>query len=79
MRDQLLRIWKDVTQLNDFDFDKSIFELGLDSIKVIDISEQVFNETNIRLEWNEFNVVSTFNETLALLIDKQTNQPLSQP
>ncbi|TBT34822.1 acyl carrier protein, partial [Vibrio parahaemolyticus] len=46
-------------------------ELGLDSIKVIDISEQIYNDMKIRLEWEEFNVISTFNDTLKLLMKKK--------
>jgi len=71
MKQQLLSIWKDVSQLEDLDPTKSIFELGLDSIQVIDISEQVYSKMGIRLEWEEFNVVSTFNETLEILKEKQ--------
>ncbi|EDP58803.1 phosphopantetheine-binding protein [Vibrio sp. AND4] len=71
MEERLLAIWMDVSQLDNIDRDMTVFELGLDSIKVIDISEQIYKEMKIRLEWEEFNVISTFNDTLSLLNEKK--------
>ncbi len=71
MEECLLAIWMDVSQLDNIERNMSIFELGLDSIKVIDISEQIYNDMKIRLEWEEFNVISTFNDTLKLLNEKK--------
>ncbi|TBT43653.1 acyl carrier protein [Vibrio parahaemolyticus] len=71
MEERLLAIWMDVSQLDNIERNMSIFELGLDSIKVIDISEQIYNDMKIRLEWEEFNVISTFNDTLKLLMMKK--------
>ena len=71
MEERLLAIWMDVSQLDNIDRDMTVFELGLDTIKVIDISEQIYKEMKIRLEWEEFNVISTFNDTLSLLNEKK--------
>ena len=71
MEERLLAIWMDVSHLDNIDRDMTVFESGLDSIKVIDISEKIYKEMKIRLEWEEFNVISTFNDTLSLLNEKK--------
>lgn len=63
----LLDIWKNVSKLENIDYDKTLFDLGMDSIKVIDISESIFKLSGVRLEWEEFNVASSLNEVYDLL------------
>ncbi|CAE1147821.1 acyl carrier protein [Serratia rhizosphaerae] len=69
-KEKLLEIWKDALQENEVDLDKTLFDQGMDSIKVIDISEAIFKLTGIRLEWENFNITSSFNETYELLSSK---------
>ncbi len=69
-KETLVDVWKDASQLQEIDPDKTLFDLGMDSIKVIDISESVFKLSGIRLEWEEFNVTSSLNEVYDLLREK---------
>jgi len=66
-KEQLEKIWTDILELDSIDPDKSVFDLGMDSIKALDISDEIFNRTQTRLEWRDFNVTTTLNETLAML------------
>ncbi|KPX16200.1 Phosphopantetheine attachment site domain protein [Pseudomonas syringae pv. delphinii] len=66
-KEQLEKIWTDILELDSIDPDKSVFDLGMDSIKALDISDEIFSRTQIRLEWKDFNVTTTLNETLAML------------
>ncbi|HBV38511.1 acyl carrier protein [Erwinia sp. DT-104] len=66
-KETLLDIWKDTAQLKEIDPDRTLFDLGMDSIKVIDISESIFKLSGIRLEWEEFNITSSLNEVYDLL------------
>ncbi|MEI2263939.1 acyl carrier protein [Erwinia sp. CGal63] len=66
-KETLLDIWKDNAQLKEIDPDRTLFDLGMDSIKVIDISESIFKLSGIRLEWEEFNITSSLNEVYDLL------------
>lgn len=69
-RETLFDIWKDASQLEEIDPDRTLFDLGMDSIKVIDISDSIFKLSGVRLEWEEFNVTSSLNEIHDLLREK---------
>ncbi|MNG11629.1 Phosphopantetheine attachment site [compost metagenome] len=66
-KEQLVKIWTDILGVESVDPDKSVFDLGMDSIKVLEISDEIFNRAQTRLEWKDFNVTTTLNETLAMI------------
>lgn len=66
----LTSIWQNFVEETDINPDSTLFDMGLDSIKVIEISEEIFKALNVRLEWDEFNVASSFNDVSELLTAK---------
>lgn len=59
----LEELFSDIMQMDIIDPEKTLFDLGADSIKVIEIAYAINQKMGIKLGWEDFNVVSSLNST----------------
>lgn len=59
----LAALFKDIMDMDAVDPEKTLFDLGADSIKVIEIAYAINQKIGVKLSWESFNVVSSLNST----------------
>ena len=63
----VFQIWRDTLCAEEVPNNVSLFDLGVDSIAVLEISSQIEKKYGIRLAWDVFNVTSSIDDCIKVI------------